>query len=74
MWPSPPQYKQRPSSIRIFFSSGVSFLLPDDKSMGPGAVPVAVVVVRELAAGVRGVVVVVRDGVGRGVRDRKSVV
>src|SRR5258706_12548991 len=39
----PPQYRQRPSARHQALSSGVSFFLPTDKSIGPAWVPDAVV-------------------------------
>ena len=51
MCPNPPQYKHRPSAILLARSSGVIRRRLADKSIGPGAVPTAVVEL-DTAAGV----------------------
>ena len=57
--PSPPQYKHLPSAILLARSSGVILLQLAGRSIGPGDVPTAVVVLFEaVEVGVPAVVVV----------------
>ena len=58
-WPVPPQKRQRLLARRYCFSASVSFLGPfrsvEERSMRPGAVPVAVVAAGAAGLGADGV-------------------